>query len=259
MPRRSMELLAQRGPVLDPQKAPAVQSLLNSVEPIPLYKLFVVYPYAWWNAVGVSQGRSLTDLPVHQCYYWPNGPNGTMLKDGPGVIMTYNDETSVEFWGGLGTRTAAHKLDRHAPTRMFQRSVAAGPPPSDNPFQARLRRNWAESEAPHEMVAEMHRQLVALHNVDYAPQPVDAAFMDWSADPFGGGVHFWNIGYKSWLILEQMTKPVPSFPCYVCGEAWSTNQTWVEGALQTAEIVLQKHFDLPAPGWITKTQTAKAG
>ncbi len=51
-------------------------------------------------------------------------------------------------------------------------------------------------------------------------------------------MHFWNRGYKSWEVLEQMTQPVADFPCYVCGEAYSTNQTWVEGALQTAEIVL---------------------
>jgi len=75
--------------------------------------------------------------------------------------------------------------------------------------------------------------------------------MDWSVDPFGGGVHFWNRGYKSWEVLHQMTQPVADFPCYVCGEAYSTNQTWVEGALQTAEIVLQSHFGLSKPSWIT--------
>jgi hypothetical protein len=46
-----------------------------------------------------------------------------------------------------------------------------------------------------------------------------------------------------------MTQPVADFPCYICGEAYSTNQTWVEGALQTAEIVL-KHLGLAKPSWI---------
>jgi monoamine oxidase len=74
--------------------------------------------------------------------------------------------------------------------------------------------------------------------------------MDWTIDPYGGGVHLWNRGFKSWEILEQMTQPVKDFPCYICGEAYSTNQTWVEGALQTAEIVLQK-LGLAKPSWIT--------
>ncbi len=256
MPPRSIRLLAQRGPVLDPQKAPDVQVLLDSVEPIPLYKLFLVYPYAWWSAVGVSEGRSLTDIPVHQCYYWPSGPNGTMLKDGPGIIMAYNDQADVGFWGGLG---AAARVARKtgAKARMYPRATA-NVAAAVNPFTARLRKNWHEHEAPYEMAAEMHRQLVLMHNVQFAPSPIDAAFMDWSADPFGGGVHFWNIGYKSWEVLHQMTQPKPDFPCYVCGEAWSTNQTWVEGALQTAEIMLQKHFGLPKPPWVTEPVAAAA-
>ncbi len=249
MPRRSIELLAPRGPVLDPEKAPVFHALLNSVEPIPLYKLFLVYPFPWWTATGVSQGRSLTDLPLHQCYYWPNGPKGTTKADGPGIIMAYNDMTGVEFWGGLSASGKPSRIPG-APQvhRLFQRH---GGTAKGSKTDHRLRKNWSEREAPHAMVVEMHRQLMLMHGVSYAPDPIDAAFMDWSDDPYGGGVHFWNIGYKSWEILETMTKPVPDFPCFVCGEAWSTNQTWVEGALQTAEIMLQKHFGLLAPGWIT--------
>lgn len=244
MPRRSIEMLAQRGPVLDPSLAPEVQKLLNSVEPIPLYKLFVVYPFPWWQSVGVSKGRSLTDLPVHQCYYWPTGPKGTMPDSGPGIIMAYNDQTCVEFWGGLSA------TGRHSQKCMTRASVV--PPPGDTPFTRYLRRNWRDREAPCAMVKEMHRQLKAMHDQDYAPEPIDAAFMDWTSDPYGGGVHFWKIGRQSWNTLERMTQPVPGFPCYICGEAWSTSQTWVEGALETAEIVLQKHFELPEPDWVTK-------
>jgi monoamine oxidase len=80
--------------------------------------------------------------------------------------------------------------------------------------------------------------------------------MDWSIDPYGGGVHFWNRGYKSWEVLHRITQPVHDFPCYICGEAYSTNQTWVEGALQTAEIVLQKHLGLPEPAWVTPNAPA---
>jgi monoamine oxidase len=76
--------------------------------------------------------------------------------------------------------------------------------------------------------------------------------MDWGDDPYGGAVHFWNPGFKSWEILEDMTQPVKGVHCYVCGEAYSTNQTWVEGALQTSEIVLQKRLGLNDPDWLLK-------
>jgi flavin-dependent amine oxidoreductase len=265
MPQRSIELLRRDGPVLDPARAPQVQHLLNSVRPIPLYKLFVAYEYPWWTAVGVSQGRSLTDTPVRQLYYWPVDPGAAKPPaTGAALLMAYNDATNVDFWAGLtgenGRTTAdaaaTHHLRRLAPrVRMFDRR----PPPASrgaDPFSDRLRQNWHDHPAPHEMVKEMHRQIMRMHNIQYAPEPIDAAYMDWSIDPYGGGVHFWNRGYKSWEVLHRITQPVDDFPCYICGEAYSTNQTWVEGALQTAEIVLQKHLGLSKPTWVTPNPSA---
>ena len=261
MPRRSLELLRREGPVLDPSQAPQVQDMLGSVRPIPLYKLFLAYEYPWWTAVGVQQGRSLTDTPVRQLYYWPVDPLANVPPaTGKALLMAYNDATNVDFWAGLsgnGTRTKnmpqARRLFRKiAPElRMFDRPKQTLQAAPGDEFSKRLLQNWEDHPAPHEMVMEMHRQLKAMHNIQYAPKPYDAAFVDWSVDPYGGGVHFWNRGYKSWEILRKMTQPVADFPCYVCGEAYSTNQTWAEGALQTAEIVLQEHLGLAKPPWIT--------
>jgi hypothetical protein len=277
MPRRSIELLDREGPVLDPAQAPHVPHLLNAVRPIPLYKLFLAYDYPWWNAVaapsGPLQGRSLADTPARQVYYWPVDPYAkTPPTTGVALLMAYNDATNVDFWEGLsgapcdgpeGPLVEAHahgasarhfrKLRPRVRTFEPRRPLAAGAngSASDRPPTDRARKNWDEHRAPHQMVMEMHRQIAQMHDVQDAPAPIDAAYMDWSVDPFGGGVHFWNRGYKSWEVLEQMTKPVADFPCYVCGEAWSTNQTWVEGALQTAEIMLQKHFGLAKPDWVT--------
>jgi hypothetical protein len=50
--------------------------------------------------------------------------------------------------------------------------------------------------------------------------------------------------------MNEMTQPLADFPCYVCGEAYSQGQTWAEGALQTAEIVLQERFGLAPPPWV---------
>lgn len=261
MPKRSLELLQREGPVLDPAKAPHMQDMMGSVRPIPLYKLFVAYKYPWWNAVGVHQGRSLTDTPVRQLYYWPVDPAAkTPATTGNALLMAYNDATNVDFWAGLSgaktsvmeTPSARQLFRRIAPgVRMFEREPSTAKAAPGDEFTRRLHQNWGDHPAPHEMVMEMHRQLKQMHDIQYAPKPYDAAFMDWSVDPYGGGVHFWNRGYKSWEILQKMTQPVGDFPCYICGEAYSMNQTWVEGALQTAEIVLQKHLHMAAPTWIT--------
>jgi hypothetical protein len=274
MPRRSIELLDREGPVLDPARAKHVPHLLNAVRPIPLYKLFLAYEYPWWNAVATSpttplQGRSLADTPARQVYYWPVDPYAkTPPTTGHALLMAYNDADNVDFWEGLsgvpceeGLLAAPHAAAaRHfrkirPRVRMFEsRAKAAAANGGGHAPLDRWRKNWNDHLAPHQMVMEMHRQIAQMHDVQDAPAPIDAAYMDWSIDPFGGGVHFWNRGYKSWEVLEQMTKPVADFPCYVCGEAYSTNQTWVEGALQTAEIVLQKHFGLAKPEGVAEPE-----
>jgi hypothetical protein len=187
--------------------------------------------------------------------------------------MNYNDVASVGFWGGLRRRAAVsgdalegvHRgpmvarwrvLAPHAGGAFVRKPMPYGQPPMqlgaiDAESHRRLRVNWDAHEAPAAMVAEMHRQVMLMHGVRTAPEPLEAAFMDWSDDPYGGGVHFWNAGHKSWHTLEDMTQPVRELPCYLCGEAWSTNQTWVEGALQTAEIVLQQRFCLAPPAWLS--------
>jgi monoamine oxidase len=279
MPRRSLELLQREGPVFDPAQAPHVPHLLNAVRPIPLYKLFLAYEYPWWNAVAAAptrplQGRSLTDTAMRQLYYWPVDPCAAAPPTtGRALLMAYNDATNVDFWEGLSGSVdgpphvhqteqscdAAQHFRKIRPrVRTYepknpQRHEAGG-----NAFDERLRTNWLANRAPHEMVMEMHRQIVRMHDVSDAPLPVDAAYMDWSVDPYGAGVHLWNRGYKSWEVLEQMTQPVADFPCYICGEAYSTSQTWAEGALQTAEIVLQTHFGLPPPPWVTSSQKSAA-
>ena len=48
-----------------------------------------------------------------------------------------------------------------------------------------------------------------------------------------------------------MVQPLPEMNVSICGEAYSPTQWWVEGALESAEILLQKKFGLPAPSWLS--------
>ena len=231
MPRRSLELLEQVGPLFDSNNS-AVRTLVKSVDGISLFKLFLCYPFPWWEAAGVTQGRSLTDLPIRQCYYW--GVDGEQTGGNPAntnavALASYDDALNTEFWAGYRNR------EKHV---LF-------PNQGDSPGM-----RWEEHKASKGMVDEAHRQLMELHGLKWAPPPYAAAFRDWSDDPFGGGVHLWKIHEKSWEVIPKMLQPEPSVPVYVCGEAYSRHQTWVEGALETAEMVLQKKFGLAPPNWL---------
>ncbi len=231
MPRRSLELLDQVGPIFG-RAAKGVRALMESVDGISLFKLFTCYRYPWWEAAGVTQGRSLTDLPIRQTYYWgvEGRQDGADPTDSNAVLLaTYDDAQNTEFWAGYRNR--------------FEHPPYPNEGTTDDS-------NWTDHQAPKAMVEEAHRQLMELHGVRYAPAPYAAAFRDWHEDPYGGGVHLWKIHQKSWNVIPRMIQPVPSVEVYVCGEAYSGTQTWVEGALETAELILQDKFGLPKPPWV---------
>ena len=250
LPQAALQALRKTGPVFGPQ-APQVPMLLNSVSSIPLYKLFLIYDRPWWQEqLKLDKGRSLTDLPVRQCYYWATNPGG------PSAIMAYNDQDSASFWGGyqIGPLGPGDALQTPG-IRAFAPDLS---PPGSDPsgeYELQRRLNWDAHKAPHEMVVEMHRQLMEMHGVSDAPLPIDAAYMDWMNAPFGGAVHFWNPGYKSWEVLDQMIQPVAGVNAFIVGESYSTNQTWVEGALQTSELLLQGRFGMARPGWVKTEKT----
>jgi monoamine oxidase len=231
MPRRSLELLDRDGPLFDPDNE-KVRALIESVDPIALFKVFTCYRYPWWEAAGVTQGRSLTDLPIRQSYYW--GVEGRQEGADPAntnavMLASYDDELNTTFWAGYRSKGA---------DKMFPNEGDA----SDE--------CWSRHQAPHGMVEEAHRQLMELHDVRYAPAPYAAAYRNWTEDPFGGAVHLWKIHQKSWEVSQDIIKPVEKLEVYICGEAYSLTQTWVEGALETAEVVLQDKLRLAAPDWM---------
>ena len=251
MPQAALKALRRQGPLLDPDKAPDFPTILNSVQGIPLYKLFLIYDTPWWNEEWeLTEGRSLTDIPVRQCYYW-----STNVGE-PSAVMAYNDQASTSFWGGfqlgpLGPGDTGLAM-RESMLFQPQRSEEQEQEPDDEVAQRR-RKNWNAHKAPHEMVMEMHRQLMEMHGVTDAPKtpkPIDAAFMDWMNAPFGGAVHFWNPGHESSKVHRDMTQPRDDLNVFIVGEAYSTAQTWVEGAFQTSEIFLQERLGMQVPDWL---------
>jgi monoamine oxidase len=119
----------------------------------------------------------------------------------------------------------------------------------DAPARGACGDHWSAYEAPDLLVEEVHRLLRLAYGVDARSRrperPYVAVLRDWSAGPFGGGWHMWKIHEKSWLVAERMLQPVPGQPVYVCGEAYSFQQGWVEGALDRAEHMVQRIFGVP--------------
>jgi len=236
MPRRSLDLLVPHSPIL---QDPDTTQLIASVTPRPLFKLFTTYLEPWWLPAGVKKGRTTTDLPIRQTYYWPR-INGKPARKGRAMLMaSYDDGLNIGFWDGFRPKRgqiwcgpldpSSTTLDWFEPTRREADPASIA---------------WDQYQAPAAMVAEVQRQLAEIHGLQYVPDPEEASFKDWGDDPFGGGWNSWNIGVKSWEVKEAILQPVSAVPVYVCGEAYSDAQGWVEGALQTADLMLEKHFGI---------------
>lgn len=232
MPRRALDLVTPGSPFL---QDPAVREMVQSVTPRPLFKLFTTYEYPWWVPAGVQAGRTVTDLPVRQTYYWPTD-QGKPATRGPAMLMaSYDDGLNIGFWDGFrpkrgkGWRAGAERAPR--PEEFRGMRERAGESPEDP---------WYRYHAPRAMVAELQRQLALIHGLSFAPEVQEAAFKDWGDDPYGGGWNAWNIGVRSWKVIRDIVQPDRRAPVYICGEAYSDAQGWVEGALQTADLMLRR-------------------
>ena len=55
---------------------------------------------------------------------------------------------------------------------------------------------------------------------------------------------------KSWEVMPAVRTPLPGTDLHIVGEAWSTDQGWIEGALQTVEALLVQDMKLAPPAWL---------
>lgn len=79
---------------------------------------------------------------------------------------------------------------------------------------------------------KVHKEINRLFG-NKVPQPTYFKSHYWTV-----GAHHWKPNCDSDKISKKMINPLKNI--YVCGEAFSQKQAWVEGALETSELVIQK-------------------
>ncbi len=276
LPRRSIELI--RWNLLDQD-----EELRTNVEAVisqAAFKMFLGYPYPWWRALQVSAGRTITDMPIRQTYYFGTESEQGGVSDNHNslLMVSYNDLGSVPFWKALeeGEPFIGHRNPFIAEDTAPTGPAPAGGPAAEEPLGDAaapaspltamrgdgirqpldtLAVNRPPSVRPHrftitqQMVAAAQEQVREVHGLKFIPEPYTAVYHDWSADPYGGGWHAWKAGFKFWEIMPYM-RGIPGEKVHICGEAYSIGQGWVEGALQTAELMLKEHFHLSRPDFI---------
>lgn len=237
---------------------------IDWVHPHRLFKLFLLYENEWWmqdDLPGHAVGRIFTDLPLRQIYYFPPkwmekcGKN--TLKEFKGhddvedalarwslVMASYSDEHYVSFWNpplsvqelGMYERPSLYyKQPEHLPASFAEKI--------EKKFNDEIPRPLRASER---IVKKVQHQLSEIHG-HIVPDPIIGVFKDWGEAPFGGGWHTWKIGAKPWSGRDGESSDMLA-DLYLCGEAYSTEQGWIEGALKSSEVVL-KQLEIAEPQW----------
>jgi hypothetical protein len=232
------------------------EDLLPTVKPHNLLKIHLVYERAWWAKTALPGGDSgivITDQPLRQIYYygpqWIANHAPKRLKHQtpawPFIMASYCDSYYTEFWSTFFERSWRFAWgDVYFNETRKVRTL-------DDARRDTLRKIRDEDGVHWRMVNKIHRQLADLHqlSVESLPMPILGLFMNWEWEPYSGGWHTWEVsGFPPWQAAELMLEPVRGM--YVCGEAYSNQQGWIEGALNTAEEVLCKKFQLSPPSWL---------
>ena len=206
---------------------------LESVLIQPAVKIGLEYDYPWWKAFGIFRGRSISDLPLRQTYYFTDlqelkqkNPFEIGKDKHAVMIASYSDIESVPFWHGL--EPVPSESEDGANSTSCCADLFDG---SEHGYRASKL-----------MVREAHKQVMTIHGQYELPEPHAAAYYDWGESPSGGAWHFWKAGYRYDRIIDKMRKPLQDENIFTCGEAYSSKQGWAEGALQTAEEVLCKYI-----------------
>lgn len=230
LPRRSLELV--KSTFFDDVW---LKNNIPSVLIQPAFKLFLAYEQPWWRTLGLVAGRSVTDLPIRQIYYC--GTEGEQKQGLPYMnsllMVSHNDTSAVSFWKGL---------EKGEPYTGYVPSCL------ETSLQKVVPRT--EFSATEEMIQTANRQVAKVHGLPEIPMPYSTIYHNWNEDPYGGGGHKWKANYRLDQIMCRMRKPVAEHNIHIVGEAYSYNQGWVEGALDTAESTLQEFFGLKIPAWL---------
>ncbi|MCF2856376.1 FAD-dependent L-amino acid oxidase [Pseudoalteromonas sp. SMS1] len=265
LPRLALEKLFVRSNVinrLDPTRSESLWNTLQSASNQPLLKINLYYESAWWGRgttgrPAVEFGPNFADLPTGSVYpfYAVNEELAAALMyeertthpsdaveaklarigndkyERPAALTIYCDYLNINFWSNLQNIGETY---HHPKQELYVESV-----PDDI---------YPASTA---VVEQATRFFKDIFNTHYVPDPVLTSARIWEGSvqfdipasrQFGYGVHQWAVGANDKEVMATLAEPLPNL--FTCGEAFSDYQGWVEGALRSTDLALEKGFGL---------------
>lgn len=227
-------------------KSPALNQAINGNNPAKLWenisgalgmnlmKINLYFKEAWWNngAFGrpvIEFGPNFTDMPVNSIYPFYSVNDLEVSADGksvtienhnePAALTLYCDFNNTNFWKGL-------------------QNVG---PKFTSPLQEIYNKKKVQTVFPasQAVVAEIRDQIGRLFGVTNIPEPVFTSYRLWNGeDDFEHAYHQWQLNVNDKEVITYLSNPLPGF--YMCNEAISDMQGWVNGSLRSSNLALEK-------------------
>jgi monoamine oxidase len=190
---------------------------VNAVTDMGLGKINLYYAKNWWTpATNVSSGGSYTDLPLAQFYCFAHQEN--TKPGGPASVTLYTDARRTAYWAQLQAIGDPYAVPNGPTLPAFSEAASTF------------------------VVVQATRQMQEMFGLATIPAPLVATYRRWGVPPAGDGDHQWRIGVNDREVRARLTNPFPHV--YTCGETYSDDQAWVNGALRSVDQMLAAHFGL---------------
>lgn len=219
--------------------APKLWKAINEVEGAELMKINLYFKEAWWlngmtGRPEIQFGGNFTTLPLNAIYPFYaiesldiEGDNVSLRPDHydrPAALTLYTDFSKSQFWEGLQNIGPMFDSDLQ---RHFSRAKAQVIFPA--------------SQA---VVDEMMKQLAILFEATNLPEPILSSYRAWNGkDDFEYAYHQWRLNAEDSKTRDYLSKPYKNKGLYLCNEAISDMQAWVNGSLRSADLALT-HFNI---------------
>lgn len=238
LPKFALEQLRQFSPPLrSVRQGVPISNLLASVDNMILSKINFFYENCWWyGATGnigkpIMEGACFSDLPLEQVYFFPSDADDLSK---PGSLTIYSSYHHTNYW---------------EPLQQAGTAFTPVPPLSQPP---------GSTAATNEVVALANRKIAETLGIPVSTvaAPVLTTYKRWAPDTAEGyAAHMWATGSDDMMIQPQIQYPVIGKRLFICGEAYCDEQTWMDGALRSADNILNAYFGVP----VYAAQNAKTG
>jgi hypothetical protein len=223
-------------------------TMLDSVVANPLFKACALYDKPWWRQDRESSCfRVFTDLPLRQIYHFgPARQSQASASDdrrSARMIMLFVDARYVHYWKRL---EEIDKANQKSYSRDFEKMM-----------NERSRGEAVGGYGAGNAVLTRVQELLAMVAGKDVPRSEVLIQKHWHNWPYHTGWHAWTVGARSWEVSEKLVRPFLDADLFICGEAFSGEQGWIEGALKSTERVLERMGIASPPSWVDKAEYEK--